>query len=84
MAKSELLAKARMEREKADGVKPAASVTVTKDRLEINETIMFGSNNAIIDSSSFALLNLVASTLLDNPLIIMVEIAGHTNGMLRL
>lgn len=75
-----MLAQARRMKDQAEGIKGPARVTVKHDRLEINETVEFGSNNAIVDKSSFPLLDLVASTLISNPQIIMVEIAGHTNG----
>ena len=78
--KADALERARQLKNKADGIKPPAAVVVTADRLEINETIIFGSNNAVIDKESFELLDLVAKTLLSNPQIIMLEVAGHTNG----
>ena len=55
-------------------------MTVHDDRLEINEKINFGSNNAIITDDSHPILDLVADALLRNPQILMVEVAGHTNG----
>lgn len=54
-------------------------VVVKKDRIRIKRKIHFKTNADEIDSSSFALIDEIADTLMKNPQIVKVEIQGHTD-----
>ncbi len=53
-------------------------VTVSKDKIELNEKVYFAYDKAKIESRSYPLLNEVATVLDDNP-DIQVRIEGHTD-----
>jgi len=55
-------------------------IVVTKDRIELKQTIYFEFKKAVIKPVSFALLDEVALALTDNPKI-MVRIEGHTDAV---
>ena len=60
--------------------KPKKSlVVVAANRIKIKRKIHFEVNSDVIDTSSFALLDEVADTLINNPQIKFVEIQGHTD-----
>ncbi|MFT4628207.1 MAG: outer membrane protein OmpA-like peptidoglycan-associated protein, partial [Myxococcota bacterium] len=54
-------------------------VEVTKEKIVILDKVYFETAKAIIKPASFALLDEVARTILDNPDIGRVEVAGHTD-----
>jgi outer membrane protein OmpA-like peptidoglycan-associated protein len=56
-------------------------VVVTAQRIELNETVFFDSNKTTIQSKSFALLDEVATVILNNPQIKQIEVGGHTDGV---
>lgn len=56
-----------------------AKVKVTREQININETIFFETGKAVIKPESFRLLNEVAQILLDNPDIERVRVEGHTD-----
>jgi outer membrane protein OmpA-like peptidoglycan-associated protein len=53
-------------------------VVVTKDKIELKQTVYFDTNKATIKAVSFPLLNEVGQALADNPKI-SVRIEGHTD-----
>lgn len=60
--------------------KPKRSMVVVKaKRIRIKRKIHFEVNSDVIDPRSFALLDEVADTLINNPQIKLVEIQGHTD-----
>jgi len=54
-------------------------VYLSSEQIKITEKVFFETGNATIKSESFGLLDDVASVLLANPNIILVEIGGHTD-----
>lgn len=56
-----------------------SKVIVTKEKIEIMDKIFFETNKAKIMPKSFPLLTEIAKVLNDNPDIMLVEVAGHTD-----
>lgn len=56
-----------------------SKVKVTREQINIDETVYFESGKAVIKPESYPLLNEVAQILLDNPDILLVRIEGHTD-----
>jgi outer membrane protein OmpA-like peptidoglycan-associated protein len=63
----------------SDGCPDQVPVRVTADAIEIGEKVFFELDKAIIKAESFELLDAVARVINDNPQIIKIEIAGHTD-----
>ena len=62
-----------------DGCPDAVPVRVTADKLDISEKVFFELDKAIIKEDSFELLNAVARVIVQNPQILKIEVAGHTD-----
>ena len=58
---------------------PAPVARVTQTNIEINQTIHFKKNSAVIEDSSFAILDLVVLQLKAHPEILKLSIEGHTD-----
>lgn len=58
---------------------PAPVARVTQTNIEINQTIHFKKNSAVIEDSSFAILDLVVLQLKAHPEIVKLSIEGHTD-----
>ncbi len=56
-----------------------SQVEVSKERIDIRDTVYFDTAKATIQPRSFALLDDVASVLLDHPELLKVRIEGHTD-----
>jgi outer membrane protein OmpA-like peptidoglycan-associated protein len=67
----------REDPERSDGC--PKRVFVSTQRIEILDKIYFDTNKTTIKSQSFPLLEEIAKTLNDNPDILRVEVAGHTD-----
>jgi outer membrane protein OmpA-like peptidoglycan-associated protein len=52
---------------------------VTAERIEISESVFFETGNAVIKPESYALLDQVASILVDHPEITKMRVEGHTD-----
>ena len=63
----------------SDGCPDGIPVRVTDDKIEIDDRVFFELDKAIIKAESHELLDAVARVLNDNPQILSVEIAGHTD-----
>ncbi len=63
----------------SDGCPDQVPVRVTADAIEIGEKVFFELDKAIIKAESFELLDAVARVINDNPQIIKIEVAGHTD-----
>ncbi|MDY0062504.1 MAG: OmpA family protein [Myxococcota bacterium] len=59
--------------------KGVRKVMVTADEIRILDKIFFDTGKATIKKVSFSLLDQVAQTLVANPRILLIEIAGHTD-----
>lgn len=58
---------------------PPARVVVTREEIEIAETVYFDTEEATIRPESFPLLDEIAQVLQDNPQILRVRVEGHTD-----
>lgn len=58
---------------------PAPAAVVTRTNIEINQTIHFRKNSAVIEDSSYAILDLVVGQLKAHPEIVKLSIEGHTD-----
>jgi outer membrane protein OmpA-like peptidoglycan-associated protein len=58
---------------------PPAAVVVSKEKIELRDTILFGNNNAEIQAQSQALVDAIAKVLTDHPEIQLVSVEGHTD-----
>lgn len=58
---------------------PAPVARVTQTKIEINQTIHFRKNSAVIEESSYAILDLVVGQLMAHPEIVRLSIEGHTD-----
>lgn len=58
---------------------PRALVVVTKERIELQETVLFGTDNAEILPGSFPLMDAIANVLAEHTEIETVEVEGHTD-----
>ncbi len=56
-----------------------AKVIITKDKIEILEKVFFESARAVIKPVSYDILNQVATVLIRNPHIEVIEVGGHTD-----
>jgi outer membrane protein OmpA-like peptidoglycan-associated protein len=56
-----------------------ATATLTQEKIELRETVLFGNNNAEIQAVSFAVLDTVAKLLADHPAVESVVVEGHTD-----
>lgn len=54
-------------------------IVVTKDRIELKETVRFQTSKAVILPESFALLDQVVAVLKDYPQIAKLRVSGHTD-----
>jgi outer membrane protein OmpA-like peptidoglycan-associated protein len=63
----------------SDGCPDTVPVRVTADKIDIAEKVFFELDKAIIKEDSFELLNAVARVLVENPQLLRVEVAGHTD-----
>ncbi len=63
----------------SDGCPDGIPVRVTADKIEIDDKVFFELDKAIIKGESHELLGAVARVLNDNPQILTVEVAGHTD-----
>lgn len=57
----------------------APRVVVTRERIDISETVYFETNKSVIKPDSYGLLDEVAGVLLEHPEILRVRIEGHTD-----
>ena len=55
------------------------AVQVTRERLELNDTIHFEVDKAVIRARSFPLMDAIAKALEDHPEVLVVSIYGHTD-----
>lgn len=58
---------------------PPKRVEVTKERLQLKETVLFDSGKSTIDQRSYGLLDEVAAALKDHPEVKQVRVEGHTD-----
>lgn len=61
--------------------KREAKIVITRDRIELKETILFASGKAAIRSASFGLLDDAVALLEDYPEIKLLRIEGHTDAV---
>jgi outer membrane protein OmpA-like peptidoglycan-associated protein len=54
-------------------------VVITKDKLEILDSVYFKTNKAVIEKKSYPLLDNVAAVLIAHPEIVKVRVEGHTD-----
>ncbi|MCL2825360.1 MAG: OmpA family protein [Polyangiaceae bacterium] len=54
-------------------------VEVKGDEIKINDTINFGNNSSVIETSSFSLIDKIANVIKQHPDIDFIEIAGHAS-----
>lgn len=54
-------------------------VQVTRERIDISESIYFETGKSVIKAESFGLLDEIASVILDHPELLKVRIEGHTD-----
>ena len=62
-----------------DGCPDAVPIRVTKDKIEIDETIFFELDSDVIQARSHELVRAIARVVIDNPQITSIEIGGHTD-----
>ena len=62
-----------------DGCPDGIPISVTKDKIEIGETIFFELDSDVIQEQSHDLVNAIARVVLENPQIELIEIQGHTD-----
>ena len=58
---------------------PDFKVVVTKERIEFYQKVMFATGTADLAPESLDLLQAIATTLIDNPHVLLVEVGGHTD-----
>lgn len=56
-----------------------AKVEISKDRIDIKDSVYFQTNKDVIKEASFDLLNEVAEILIDHPELAKVRVEGHTD-----
>lgn len=56
-----------------------AKVEITKERIDIKESVFFETGKAVIKPESFGLLDEVAQTILEHPELTRIRIEGHTD-----
>ena len=58
-----------------------SKIVVTKGAIKIMDKVFFETNKAVIKKQSFEILDGVAQVMLDNPDILLLEVAGHTDNV---